>query len=138
MNWLLYAVLGTLSLSGMFLAIKKLGTIDIKPNTILVYLFIVASILFIVYNIITKNNLLVAEKNTLLLLMLVGIFSFLGNLFLTKSMLLAKNPGYTLVISSTNVILVTVGSYFLFKSEITITKLIGMVIALIGIIMVII
>ncbi len=138
MNWLLYAILGTLSLSGMFLTIKKLGTLDLKPNIILIYLFIVASILFIVYNIITKNNFLVTEKNTLLFLILVGIFSFLGNLFLTKSMLLAKNPGYTLVISSTNVILVTIGSYFLFKSEITITKLIGMIIALIGIIMVII
>ena len=136
MNWLGYAVLGTLSLSAMFLTIKKLGTIEVKTSIILVYLFTVASILFIVYNLINKNNFIITENKTFALLILVGIFSFLGNLFLTKSMLLAKNPGYTNAISSANVVLVTTFAYFLFKSEITITKLIGIIITLTGVIIV--
>lgn len=136
MNWLWYAILGTLSLSGMFLTIKKLGLLGVKTSVILVYLFVVASVLFLLYNVVGKNNIIVKENNALMLLILVGIFSFLGNFLLTKSMLLAKNPGYTNSISAFSIVLVAIASYFIFKSELTTIKLLGMVIALIGIIMV--
>ncbi len=136
MNWLWYAILGTLSLSGMFLTIKKLGLLGVKTGVILVYLFVVAGTLFLLYNLVSKNNIIVKEGNVLMFLILVGIFSFLGNFFSTKSIISAPNPGYSLVITSFNIVLITVASYFLFKSELTTIKLLGMVIALIGLIIV--
>jgi drug/metabolite transporter (DMT)-like permease len=58
-------------------------------------------------------------------------FSYLGNYFSQESILLAPNPGYSLIISKSYVIFTTVAAVFLFNSEITLKNILSIILILV-------
>jgi len=74
-------------------------------------------------------------KQALILIFIAGVFGVVGNVFLLKSIESSLNPGYSLAVSGVHILLVTIASIFLFKSEFTLFKGMGALLAVIGIIL---
>ena len=133
MNWVLYALLGMVFFSGMNLIFKRL-TADLKPNVLLLFIFIFGALFYLIDSVYTKTSLNLNYKLVLLLLA-AAFLSYLGNLFYVKSLSLSPNPGHSAAINSLQIILITIGAVFLFGSEITIKNLIGIMLGIIAIIL---
>jgi len=136
MNWFIYALFGMLALSAMFLLFRKLGNMGANSFTIIIFEFLIASIILVGYASAAKVNIIPTGNNIWYLLIAIGLLGAIGNILLTQSIINAPNPGYALAIVNANVVLVTIGAFFLFGSEVTITKGIGVALALAGIILI--
>lgn len=136
MDWFILSLLGMISLSGMFVAFRKLSDLGANSYTILIFEFLIAAILLTAYSVFTKTSIIPSDNNIWYLLLLVGILGAVGNLLLVQGIASAPNPGYALAVVNANVILVTIAAFFLFKSGITLVKGIGLVLALIGVILI--
>lgn len=135
MNWIIYALLGMFFIAIMSLILKKLTTQNIKVEVILLFLFGFATIFYLAQILITKTEIKLDSNLVIVLLILVALFSYLGNLFQVKSIALAPNPAYSIVIISLQTILVALGSYLFFNSSITLTNLFGLILGIVAIIL---
>lgn len=129
------SLLGMLFLSAMFLAFKKLGNLGANSYTILIFEFVIAAVILTSFAVLAKTNIMPSNNTIWLLLLAVGIFGAIGNILLTQGIISAPNPGYALAIVNANVVLVSIASFFLFKSEITLVKGIGIIFAVLGVIL---
>lgn len=122
-------------LSAMFLVFKKLGNLGANEYTIITFYFFIAAAMLTVYSFVSKTDILPKNNMIWYLLILTAVLGAAGNIMLVKGLSSAPNPGYALAIVNANVILVTIGAFFLFGSEITFVKGIGIVLSLLGIIL---
>ena len=83
----------------------------------------------------TKTDYTVSLK-ILPLLVLAAAFSYFGNLFQIHSFQNAPNPGYVIGIGALNIVVVTVASYYLFGSEVTVQKLSGVALTMLGVVLI--
>jgi drug/metabolite transporter (DMT)-like permease len=134
MNWFVGSIIGMLLLSVMFLAFKKIGQMGTSSYTIIIFEFLVGSLLLILFVSLSGINFIPSDSTVWALLILVGILGAAGNVFLTNGINAAPNPGYALAIVNANIILVTIASFFLFHSEITPIKGLAVVLISVGII----
>jgi len=134
MNWLTYALLGMVFIAIMSLIFKKLTIEKLQAEVILVFLFGFAFVFYLTQVIITKTPVNV-NYYLIILLILAAFFSYLGNLFQVKSIGLAPNPAFSIAIISLQTILVAVGSYFIFNSNLTLLNGIGIVLGVIAIVL---
>ena len=66
---------------------------------------------------------------------IAAIAGVVGNFFIVESIRTAPNPGYSLAISSSNILFVAIFSVFLFNSDFSALKWAGMMLAVAGIIL---
>ena len=131
MSWLLYALLGMVFFAGMILLFKKITLLGTEPLILLLFLTIFLAGFYVVHVSITKTPLKV--NSTVILLILAAAFlSYLGNLFYTKSIALAPNPAYSTTIISLQIVLIAIASVFLFGSELSTVKGIGILFAIVA------
>lgn len=133
MNWLTYALFGMVCFATMILIFKKL-TSYLKPNILLLFIFCFGMIFYLIDSLYTKSAFNLNSK-IILLLIIAAFFSYLGNLLYVKSISIAPNPGYSVAIVSLQAIIITLGSYFLYGSEISGKSLIGIIFGVIAIIL---
>lgn len=122
--WILYGLAAALSFTGIFLVFKHLDLGGTPPIVSLTWVFIIAAVFYVGHNAITRQPVKVSGSAVLLLL-LAGTLSYLGNMFQFKSVVSAPNPGYGVAVVSVQALLVTVASIFLFNSDFSILKGIG-------------
>ncbi len=134
MIWFIYALIAMVSFTIMILSFNKIGLLGMSGETTILYYSIFAVLIVFIYIASTKIPLSVT-KHMLIFLIIAAIFGTIGNVFLLKSMQISPNPGYPVAIAGAQILLVTIASVFLFKSEITLIKSIGILFALIGIIL---
>jgi len=134
MMWFIYALIAMVSFTVMILSFNKIGLLGMSSETTIMYYSIFAALLVFVYVISTKIPLSMT-KYMLIFLIIAVVFGTIGNIFLLKSMQISPNPGYPVAIAGLQILLITVASVFLFKSEITLVKGIGILFALIGIVL---
>jgi len=134
MNWFWYALIGMVFLSVMFLLITKVNKLGVRSELVYVLPSIFAVLFGLIYIFAVKIPFAV-PKSIWIFLVLAGLFAVIGNLLMFKSLSLAPNPGYALAIISADVLLVAIASVFIFKSEFTVIKAIGTVLAVVGIIL---
>lgn len=132
-KWLPLSILaffcwGMLSLTSKYLLNIGLG---IYPR--LIYNMIVVSVLIIV-EIWRFKKFVIPSKLQLILLILIGIGSASFNYFMQVAFASAPNIGYVNAINAGSISVVTLGSAILFKDELTIRKLIGVIVASIGLV----
>ena len=133
--WLIYTLISVVFMAGMVLILKKLTLQGINAAVILFILFSVAAFVFGGHLLVTRTKLDVSFW-PLILIVIAAVFSYVANLLQVKSIALAPNPGYVFAIVSLNVVLVTVMSYFLFASEISVLKGVGIVLGVIAVILI--
>ncbi len=135
MNWVIYSIIATISFTFMVLAVKKLSNLGVGSKLFNLYLFGLVFIGFLVWNISTNSSLKI-NKTIFIFLLIAAIFSLIGNFLMVYSIGLAPNPGYIVAIVGTHGALVTLLAFFIFRSEITFMKIVGVVLAAIGVILI--
>lgn len=75
------------------------------------------------------------NSRTLLIALLIGLCSVTATIYALKSIKLAPNPGYSVAIYSSNFVLVAIVSLLVLHSEVSLKKILGIISALIGLLL---
>lgn len=134
MQWFIYGLLGMFCFSLMILGIKGVLLLGFPPTVILLLIFGFGAIFYGIHVMLTKTPLNMSYS-VVIIIVIIAFCSYLGNLFYLHSLKLAPNPGYATALNSLLIIGVTLGAILLFKSEFTMIKGIGMVLAILSIVL---
>jgi len=134
MEWFLLAIVALVGFTGLFLLIRKITDLGVRSDVLLLYYFGLAALILLIYTVFMKTNLGIT-KYAFLLLLVTAILGVVANIFLVQSIKISPNPGYALAVSGVHILLVAFASIFIFKSEFTLMKGIGTVLAVLGIIL---
>jgi len=134
MNWFWLAVVSLFALSFLFIFFRKLTSIGLKSEVLLMYYFGIVAVIFGFYAFSNRASFQLTQLQ-IIFLIAAGIAGVVGNLFLVESLRVAPNPGYTSAVVAGNVILVSIAAVFIFQSELSLVKGAGIVLAVIGIIL---
>src|SRR6185369_14535190 len=129
--WFFSAVLALLAFAGMQLCFKHLAAGGVSTPILLLFVFVITTILFVVHAAIGRETLTVDPK-LMKFIIVAAALSYLGNLFMVRALAEAPNPGYAMGVISGQAVVVTIGAILLFGSEFSVMKGIGIVLTLAG------
>lgn len=96
------------------------------------WIFGLPTLIFAVMAFVQRIPLQTSASNWFWLIVSAVLFSWLGNYFSQKSMLLAANPGYPLIISKSYVIFTSIASIWLFRAPLSLKSLLGIILIIIS------
>lgn len=133
-NWFAYSFISMAGFAAIALIVKQLTRLDINPDVINFYIFLFTTAGFYPFIYFSDLSFSVPPKSLLffLLFMLVAVITNHCSVIALKT---APNPGYVLAVRSFNSVLVSVVAIFLFKSEISVRKFIGIIFSVVGLIL---
>ena len=134
-SWIIYALLTMVGFAVTVLTFKKLSASGFSSGTINFYFFLLVALGIVIYNFATGSSFKADYKFFLILLIAVvaGVFA---NIYNVKAIHASPNPGYASAIVAVNAILVAIIAVFLFHSKLTLIKMLGVVLAVIGVILI--
>ena len=122
--------------SGMVLVFKKLMILGLDTPKILLGVFIGGAFFYGIHILFfSGKNAASVTKLVIGLIILAALLSYLGNLFMLRSMEISPNPGFTVGVVSLQAILITIGAWLLFQSSLSTTKIAGLVLALVALVL---
>lgn len=125
--WLPYTI-GAFFCSGLLaLSTKWLLNLGVPILARLIYSMLVVVALIIGEIKIKKVNVFNINKTQFIVLLLVGIFATGFNYFMQVAFNLAPNVGYVNAVNAGSVSLISLVSFFIFKDELPLKKMIGIV-----------
>jgi drug/metabolite transporter (DMT)-like permease len=127
MNWLGYSVTGALLSSLWSLSVKK-GLTSIFSTDFVSWYAIVSLLVTTLFNVIRKVSF---DYN--LFGLIAGVCQAICGITLTKSFATSPNPGLTMAVFRTQAIITTVMAFFLFHSNITVSKIVAMGVVVAGV-----
>lgn len=116
MSWVIVACGVILSSVILYLFVRKARLEGISIEIQNFGMFFLPTLLFLVYNIIAKVSFSISIKYLLIIAFTAILFSWLGNVFSLKALESAPNPGYSLIISKSYVVLTSILSIWIFNS----------------------
>src|SRR3990167_2042903 len=135
MPWYGFSLIAVFA-SGWYSITQKWAlNLKIKRINLLIFLFLGLFIGYTIFAVTFEFQSFIKQitsVNFLLWGLLAGVFSLVGNIFQTKAIKQSPNPGYVQAIIATNALLILILSAILFGSPITIGKLVGIIVILIG------
>lgn len=136
MKWFFYALLAMVFFSGMILIFKKLMLLGLDTPRILLGVFIGGAVLYGLHLFSSPGRNLVSLTPFIIgLIILAAMLSYAGNLLHLKSMEIAPNPGFATGVVSLQAILITLGAWLLFQSSLSATKVAGLVLAMVALVL---
>lgn len=130
--WIVLSISAALSFTGIFIIFKSLELRGIPTVVSLAWVFLIATLLYIGHVVTIKMPLRISGS-TIALLGLAGVLSYVGNIFQFRATALAPNPGYAVALISMQALLVTFASIFLFGSDFSMIKGLGVFFCLCGV-----
>jgi len=130
MNWVVSSALMWLSSVISYLLLRRSNILRIPVQINNLVMFLLPFIIYLVVAIVGKLELQVTYYELVVIVILSIFFSYLGNVFSLRGMNSAPNPGYSLIISKSYVVMTSIASIFLFRSELTMRKGIAIIIIL--------
>ncbi len=131
--WLPYTMGAFFCWGLVALSSKYLLNLGVPILARLIYSMMVATVLIIGEIIVKKINLKIS-KNQLLTLLMVGIFGSSYAYFMQVGINLAPNVGFVNATNAASISLLTLVSAFIFKDELSVRKMIGIVGVTVGLI----
>ncbi len=131
MNWVLSSLIAAVSFSIMILLYRKLLLLGINSTILNFFIFGFTLIGFTIVIFATKTQMSVSGT-MIILLIIASLFALAGNYLQVTAYKDAPNPGYVNTLVSTQLVLITVFSVFLYKSDFTWIKFFGIIFVLIG------
>lgn len=125
MNWIIFSLLMFVFSNILYLLIRKAQIEKVATSIYSIFLFLIPAIIYLISGILTKAPLIIPLRNLLLVVLAAIFWSYLGNFFSQKGILYSPNPGYSLILQKSYVILTTIAAFFLFSSELALLKVIG-------------
>lgn len=130
-NWIIYGFGSAVCFTGMTLVFKKLFTMGVPPLVLNMCVFGITFLGFIIWNLINKTKINLGF-NIILFLVLASLFAILGNYLDVTAVKNAPNPGYAGTLKATQIVLIALLAPILFNSNISLLKLFGILLVLIG------
>jgi drug/metabolite transporter (DMT)-like permease len=109
----------------LYLLIRLAQKQNIPISFYSITLFLVPSIIYFFAAQFTHTSLLLNREHFLLVILAAFFWSYLGNYFSQKAILLSSNPGYSLILQKSYVVITTIAAVFLFKAEFSWQKFIA-------------
>lgn len=134
MAWFLTAFVAMLVFSVVFMLFKKTADAGVRGELALLYYFGICTIALLFY-LSFKGYSLNVSRNVFIVIFIATVLGVVGNVLLYNSLGSSPNPGYALAIIGANTLVVAVASIFIFKSEFTLVKGLGTILAVMGIIL---
>ena len=138
MTWISASLILFFSSVLVYLFIRK--SQELKTDNLInnLALFLIPCFGYLIIILSQHLSLILNYWHLILILFSAYFFSYLGNVFSLKSLQLAPNPGYSLIISKSYVVFTSVVSIFLFNSELTLKSIISilLIIAFSGLIVI--
>jgi drug/metabolite transporter (DMT)-like permease len=125
--WFFYAALMFLASNVLYLLIRLAQKQGIPLSFYSIFLFFIPSLIYLSLSFATRTTLAVAPNHLALIICAALLWSYLGNLFSQKAILLAPNPGYSLILQKSYVVLTTIAAVFLFQAEFSWQKFIAII-----------
>ncbi len=119
MDWILAGFLMFACSVVQYLLVRKSVLQNIPSQLTNLAMFLIPTIMFCIMAIGGKTSLAVSWYQFLVIVILAIFFSYLGNVMSLRSIEVAPNPGYSLVLSKSYVVFTTLASLFLFQSVLT-------------------
>lgn len=129
--WVVYAFIGFL---GYFL-VNFLFKFVSSENPLMVSMVLYGSAALSMFLLLLNKMNFSITTRSLIIAILIGISSVIATVFGLKSIKLSPNPGYSAAIYSANFVLLTIVSVFVFGSSLTVTKFLGVLATLLGLIL---
>jgi drug/metabolite transporter (DMT)-like permease len=135
LRWDVLSIINALSLTVVVLGIKQVSQMGFSSQQIALVYF---GFNFLAFALLTRKEFrsYFQDKNRLKdflpVVFLAAIFSFVANIFNIKGIAIAPNPGYHEAIKNTQVLFITLLSVPLLGASLTKWKLLGVVLALAG------
>lgn len=117
--WIIYSSITFVTTVTVGLLIRKLYLNGVPTKLQLGMQFILPFFGFLIWILFQPQLLKINFSHLLLIIIYAVVFTQLGTIMAVKSITLAKNPGYALAITRTNVLIVTILSIFLFSSRLS-------------------
>lgn len=133
MNWIGLSLVTLVSFSLMNILITYSVKKGIPVSFILLTIGIVFTVIYFLQTFINTKFNFEISLNILIILLITGLLSVVGNWTLVSAMRDAPNSGLALAIASLNTGVVTVMAMFLFKDKLTAMQIAGMVLGLVAI-----
>ena len=125
MNWIITSLLMFTSSIFLYLLIRKIQILKISNEINTLFQFGIPCLIYLIFHIFLKINIFIDIKLIILFSLAGFLFSYLGN----KSSLIAienaPNPGYSLIISKSYVVMTTFVSVIFFTSQLNIKSLLA-------------
>ena len=134
MSWIIISIGILLSSPIMYLFVRKEKELNKDIAIQYLSIFLIPTIVYFIYNLISKTSMIIEFKYFLMLLGAALLFSLLGNIFSMKAIQLASNPGYISAVNVASISLLTVLYRVFFKDTLTLKKMLGVIGILIGLI----
>lgn len=135
-NWFILSIIGLLCLSIMSFLITILAKKGYPVSFILLGIGVVFVIYYFCQTFIFTHSKFQITPITILILLLIGILSALGNLSAYQAASVAPNAGLALAIVSMQSMVVTFLAFIVFRDKLTTFQIIGIVFAVISIILI--
>lgn len=104
----------------LYLALRKSSLLNIPTQLNNLAMFALPLVFYLLmFAAGSKDSLRISPFQLFILLVMSFFFSYLGNIFSLKSIELAPNPGYSLILSKSYVVFTSLVAVFVFRSDLT-------------------
>ncbi len=119
MHWILAGFLMFLCSVAQYLLVRKSVLLKIPSPFVNLAMFLIPVVLFAVTAISLGTDMSVSIYELAVIAVMAFFFSYLGNIFSLRSIEIAPNPGYSLVLSKSYVVFTTLVAIPLFNQQLT-------------------
>jgi len=133
--WVRYALYAMASFSAMQLLFKQLTRMGLTAPVILLWLFGLSALLFTGHVVLARETVAVSPA-ALGVVAAAALCSYVGNLYMLRSVAAAPNAGYAISIVSTHALFVVLGSLVFFQGELTLVKALGAALCVAGVVLI--
>ncbi len=130
-TWVIYALIAFIG----YFFVNFLFRFVSSENPLLISMILYGTAGIVMFIILASKMDFSIPIRSVIISILIGICSVIATVFALKSIKLSPNPGYSSAIYSANFVLLTIVSFFVFGSSLTLTKFLGVLATLFGLIL---
>lgn len=127
MNWILSSLLMVIGSVCLYLAVRKSSILKFPTQMNNLAMFLVPLLIYAGIGTLTQIDYSISLPHLLIIALTSLFFSYLANVTSLRSIELAPNPGYSLVISKSYVVFTTIIAFLFLGGEITVRKSIAII-----------
>lgn len=125
MNWLNFSSIMFFASVSLYLFVRKSSISNNPTQFNNLAMFLVPLVVYSAIGLSTNVNYQITFKEFVIIFFSGVVFSYLGNVFSLKSIELAPNPGYSLVLSKSYVVFTTIFSFLFLNGDLSLKKILA-------------
>jgi len=127
MNWIIASLMLFVSSVVLYLFVRKSQLTKISDSLNNLAMYALPTVIFFIVAIIQKKSFVISWENFVIIFFASFFFSYIGSVCSLKSIKLAPNPGYSLIISKSYVIFTTIVAVLFLNAHISVRNAIAII-----------